>query len=183
MGAVAYGSDAMGGVINLLSKDKGFNDIQKWEFNNLTRFTSSSIERANRTELNYVNKIMSWDGGISFKNYGDLVGGGNIGKQYQSGYSEFNYNSKIKFKTSENSTLTFSTQKSSQYDVPIFHKILLENFKINQVDLQMHSLNYLRYNLKLNNRWRQEIIITVSNQKTIEQRSNQKNNDTVKEVF
>ena len=176
MGAVAYGSDAMGGVINLLSKDKGFNEIQKWEFNNLTRFTSSSIERANRTELNYVNKIMSWDGGISFKNYGDLVGGGNIGKQYQSGYSEFNYNSKIKFKTSENSILTFSTQKSSQYDVPIFHKILLENFKINQVDLQMHSLNYLRYNLKLNNRWRQEIIITVSNQKTIEQRSNQKNN-------
>jgi len=107
-----------------------------------------------------------------------MVGGGNIGKQFPSGYSEFNYNTKIKFKTSDNSSLIFSSQKSSQFDVPIFHKIQLENFKINQVDLQMHSLNYLRYNLKLNNRLKQEIFITISNQKSVEQRSNQKNNAT-----
>lgn len=178
IGAVAYGSDAMGGVINLLSKDLIFNEIPKWGFANLTRLTSANIEKTNRTELNYANKIMAWDGGISFKNYGNLVGGGNIGKQSPSGYSEFNYNTKIKFKTSDNSSLIFSTQKTSQFNVPIFHKIKLENFKVNQVDLQMHSLNYLRYNLKLNGNRKQEIFITISNQKSVEQRSNQKNNAT-----
>jgi outer membrane receptor protein involved in Fe transport len=190
IGAVAYGSDALGGTILLQTKEQNYSIQPKWGFSNLSRFTSSNIEKTNRTEWGYSGNKIAWDGGISIKNYGDLLGGGNIGIQRPSGYNELDYNTKLKIKLDTQSNLVFSSQMTQQKNVPIYHKILLENYKINQTDLQSHSLNYLKYSKQYNQSWRKEVIITASYQQSIEQRSNQKNNsltlrkeaDTIKTI-
>jgi len=176
IGAVDYGSDALAGVINLQTKKLFFKQSPTWNGTNLSRFISNGMEKTNRTEWGFSNKSVAWNAGLSFKDYGDLKGGGNLGSQTPSGYNETDYNTSLKIKLNSNASLVISSQQSSQHDIPFYHKIKLENYKINQVDLQLHALNYIRYIAYSNNAWRKEFIITLSQQKSIEQRSNQKNN-------
>ena len=176
IGAVAYGSDALGGTIILQIKEQAYNVQPKWNFSNLTRISSSNIEKTNRTEWGYSSKNMAWNGGISIKNFGDLLGGENVGIQSPSGYNELDYNSKIKLKINDQSSLILSSQQTKLKNIPIYHKVVLENFKVNQIDLQSHTLNYLKFVNKGNVQWRKEMMITLSHQQSVEQRTNQKNN-------
>jgi outer membrane cobalamin receptor len=176
IGAVAYGSDALGGAFLLQTKQLRLQAQPKWNLSNLTRVSSSNIEKTNRTEWDYSSKNIAWNGGISIKNYGDLLGGGNVGIQSPSGYTELDYNTKLKIKLSDQANLIMSSQQSKQKNVPLYHKILLENFKINQTDLQLHTLNYIKFNKISKEKWRKEINVTASLQQSIEKRTNQKNN-------
>jgi len=179
IGAVEYGSDAMGGVIHIKTKENASQELNKISLNNTSKFISSDMEKTNRTAIQYATNKWDFIGGISLKKYGDLVGGGNIGKQNPTGYNELNYDLKTRIKISNQSELIYSSQNTIQKNVPIYHKIALENFKTNQIDYQVRYLNYLKYKYVSNKRWISEIIINASTQRTIEQRSNQKNNSSI----
>jgi len=179
IGAVEYGSDAMGGVIHIKTKENASQELNKISLNNTSKFISSDMEKTNRTAIQYATNKWDFIGGISLKKYGDLVGGGNIGKQNPTGYNELNYDLKTRIKISNQSELIYSSQNTIQKNVPIYHKIALENFKTNQIDYQIRYLNYLKYKYISNKRWISEIIINASTQRTIEQRSNQKNNSSI----
>ena len=179
IGAVEYGSDAMGGVIHIKTKENASQELNKISLNNTSKFISSDMEKTNRTAIQYATNKWDFIGGISLKKYGDLVGGGNIGKQNPTGYNELNYDLKTRIKISNQSELIYSSQNTIQKNVPINHKIALENFKTNQIDYQVRYLNYLKYKYVSNKRWISEIIINASTQRTIEQRSNQKNNSSI----
>ena len=179
IGAVEYGSDAMGGVIHIKTKENASQELNKISLNNTSKFISSDMEKTNRTAIQYATNKWDFIGGISLKKYGDLVGGENIGKQTPTGYNEINYDLKTRIKISTQSELIYSSQNTIQKNVPIYHKIALENFKTNQIDYQIRYLNYLKYKYISNKRWISEIIINASTQRTIEQRSNQKNNSSI----
>jgi len=179
IGAVEYGSDAMGGVIHVKTKENASKDLNKISLNNTSKFISSDMEKTNRTAIQYATNKWDFIGGISLKKYGDLVGGENIGKQNPTGYNELNYDLKTRIKISNQSELIYSSQNTIQKNVPIYHKIALENFKTNQIDYQIHYLNYLKYKYISNKKWISEIIINASTQRSIEQRSNQKNNSSI----
>ena len=179
IGSVEYGSDAMGGVIHIKTKENASQELNKISLNNTSKFISSDMEKTNRTAIQYATNKWDFIGGISLKKYGDLVGGGNIGKQNPTGYNELNYDLKTRIKISNQSELIYSSQNTIQKNVPIYHKIALENFKTNQIDYQIRYLNYLKYKYISNKRWISEIIINASTQRTIEQRSNQKNNSSI----
>ena len=179
VGAVEYGSDAMGGVIHVKTKENASKELNKISLNNTSKFISSDMEKTNRTAIQYATNKWDFIGGISLKKYGDLVGGGNIGKQNPTGYDEINYDLKTKIKINNQSELIYSSQNTIQKNIPIYHKIALENFKTNQIDYQIRYLNYLKYKYISNKRWISEIIINASTQRTIEQRSNQKNNSSI----
>ena len=125
VGSVEYGSDALGGVINMVTIGKNFTDLKKVNASNISKFISSNMEQTNRSDLSFTCKSLTIDGGISFKKFGDLLGGGNIGKQVPSGYTEFDYDVKVKIKTSINSMVTLFSQESKQYNIPFYHKIVL----------------------------------------------------------
>jgi outer membrane cobalamin receptor len=129
--------------------------------------------------MSYATNKWTILGGLSIKRFGDIVGGDGVGHQAPSGYREKNYNIKAKLKISDNQEITFSTQNTIQRDIPIYHKIVLENFKINQVDKQVHNLNYLKYKYASNQKIVSEVLVTISQQRSIENRSNQKNNATL----
>ena len=179
IGSVEYGSDAMGGVIHVKTKENTSQELNKISLNNTSKFISSDMEKTNRTAIQYATNKWDFIGGISLKKYGDLVGGENIGKQTPTGYNEINYDLKTRIKISTQSELIYSSQNTIQKNVPIYHKIALENFKTNQIDYQIRYLNYLKYKYISNKRWISEIIINASTQRTIEQRSNQKINSSI----
>lgn len=179
IGSVEYGSDAMGGVIHIKTKENASKELNKISLNNTSKFISSGMEKTNRTAIQYATNKWNFIGGISLKKYGDLVGGGNIGKQNPTGYNEINYDFKSRIKINNQSELIYSSQNTIQKNVTIYHKIALENFKTNQIDYQIHYLNYLKYKYISHKKWISEIIINVSTQRSIEQRSNQKNNSSI----
>jgi outer membrane receptor protein involved in Fe transport len=179
IGAIEYGSDAMGGVINLTTKEVNTSGFKDFKLINTSKFLSSQMEKTNRTEMSYAANNLSILGGLSIKRYGDIVGGDGVGNQAPTGYREKNYNIKAKVKLSSSQEITFSTQNTIQRDIPIYHKIVLENFKINQVDKQVHNLNYLKYRYASKHKVISEILVTLSQQRSIENRSNQKNNATL----
>jgi outer membrane cobalamin receptor len=179
IGAIEYGSDAMGGVIHLRTKEASANSLHKINLSNTSKFISGDMEKTNRTDISYSNSKWEFLGGASFKNYGDLVAAAPIGKQSPTGYTERNYDLKAKLKINKQNEITIASQNTNQFDVPIYHKIKLENYKINQIDRQVHNLNYIKYKYTSAKKWISEITIIGSAQRSIEQRSNQKNNSTI----
>ena len=178
-GAVEYGSDALSGVIHIKTKENASKELNKISLNNTSKFISSDMEKTNRTAIQYATNKWDFIGGISLKKYGDLVGGGNIGKQNPTGYDEINYDLKTKIKINNQSELIYSSQNTIQKNIPIYHKIALENYKTNHIDYQVHYLNYLKYKYISHKKWASEIIINASTQRSIEQRSIQKNNSSI----
>ena len=179
IGAIEYGSDAIGGVIHLTTKDANTTGVNSFKLSNTSKLLSSQMEKTNRTEMRYATNKWTILGGLSIKRFGDIVGGDGVGNQAPTGYSEKNYDIKAKVKISDSQEITFSTQNTIQRDIPIYHKIVLENFKINQVDKQVHNLNYLKYRYASNQKIVSEVLVTISQQRAIENRSNQKNNATL----
>ena len=179
IGAIEYGSDAMGGVIQMETKQNTLKNFGKLYLSNTSKFLMHQMESTNRTEVQFAQKKWDFIGGISLKKYGDIWGGGNIGKQIPTGYSEKNYDLKTKIKIDNKQDITISSQNTTQKNIPIYHKILLENFRVNQMDDQIHNLHYVKYKYKGNNKLLDELIVNTSIQRSIENRSIQKNNAVI----
>lgn len=179
IGAIEYGSDAMGGVIQMETKQNTQEHTGKLYISNASKFVSKQMESTNRTELQFAQKKWDFIGGLSIKNYGDVWGGKTVGKQAPTGYSEINYDLKAKIKINDRQEITIASQNTAQKNIPIYHKIVLENYKTNQVDKQVHNLNYLTYKYKGHNRWISSIIMSASMQRSLEKRSLQKNNTVI----
>jgi len=179
IGAIEYGSDAMGGVINITTKEASSTMLNKINLSNTSKFISGDMEKTNRTDISYAEKKWNFIGGVSFKKFGDLIGGADLGKLIPTGYSEKNYDAKVKIKIDAYQELTIASQNTIQHNVPIYHKIVLENFATNQIDFQIHYLNYIKYKVINKQKWISEFILNASTQRSIEQRSNQKNNSLI----
>ena len=179
IGAIEYGSDAMGGVIQMETKQNTLKNYGKLYLSNTSKFLTHQMESTNRTEVQFAQNKWDFIGGISLKKYGDIWGGGNIGKQIPTGYSEKNYDLKTKIKIDNKQDITISSQNTTQKNIPIYHKILLENFRVNQMDDQIHNLHYVKYKYKGNNKLLDELIVNTSIQRSIENRSIQKNNAVI----
>jgi outer membrane receptor protein involved in Fe transport len=114
--------------------------------------------------------------GISRKKFGDLVGGDTTGRQSPSGYDEWSMDFKAKLLLGQKVQLTVANQFLKQESVPVYHKVVLENFAINEMDPQQRLLSYARINVDGKSRFFKETEITVSYQQSIEGRDSRKNN-------
>lgn len=171
-GSVQYGSDAMGGTIQIFTSEPDFN--QKLKTNILSRYTTQGMEKTARGEINYGGKKLAFTGSFGYRNFGDLIGGKQTGKQSPSGYEEKMANFKTKLKIGEG-FLTIAHQYLEAQNVPIYHKIVLENFAINEFQPQRRNLSYVKYNQKNESKLINEISVTASIQLSHEGRSSNKN--------
>jgi outer membrane receptor protein involved in Fe transport len=112
------------------------------------------------------------------KQFGDVVRGGGLGLQRPTGYNEWDYFGKIRQQLSKAWVLEGLIQTTQQSQVPVFHKIKLENFKINEMDLQKYQRGYLKAIGQYENPIFRKIEFSVSQQTSIEQRKLQKNAST-----
>jgi len=174
-GSVQYGSDAIGGTIQAFSKDAEFNEKQSLGSSLLTRFATHAMEQTIRADVNYGSRKAAFIGGISWRNFGDLMGGDTTGVQSPNSYRELDFDLKGKIKLSPSSVFTVAYQNVHQEDVDVYHKVAIENYAINKMQPQNRRLAYLRLNQKLDAWILKSLTITASMQNTEEGRESRKN--------
>jgi hemoglobin/transferrin/lactoferrin receptor protein len=178
-GAVQYGSDALGGVIQVFTRQPGWSDKKYWKGRVLTRYMTGDMEKTTRGEFEYGSKKSAITAGITYRDFGDLLGGDTTGKQSPSGYREWAFDIKSIWKLAGNMQLTVAQQRVHQFQVPVYHKLRLENFKINESDPQQRLLTYARLSIETKNSLFSEIVFTTSWHQTREGRNTLKNNTSL----
>jgi len=135
-GSVQYGSDAIGGTIQAFSHDLATTDNPLWGSSLLTRIATHGMEKSLHGAVNYSNKRVAFKAGTTWRNFGDLLGGDTTGRQTPTGYRELDFDFKGKIVLSSSSDFTMAYQRVHQSNVPVYHKIALENYAVNKMDPQ-----------------------------------------------
>jgi hemoglobin/transferrin/lactoferrin receptor protein len=178
-GSVQYGSDALGGTIQAFSKALDFSEKSEWGGAVLLRGASQGMEQTARAELQHSTRRSALGGGLTWRNFGDLVGGDTTGHQDPSGYRELDFDLKGKIALSRRATLTLVHQNVRQNEVPVFHKVQLENFAVNQFEPQRRVLSYARLEQNLDHGVWKSLSVTTSLHQTEEGRESRKNGSSL----
>ena len=174
-GSVQYGSDAMGGVIQVFSKSANFQNKNTWSGLGMLKMISSNMEYTARAELDYGSKNMAIHLGASTRDFGDLVGGDTTGIQSPSGYKEQAYDFQAKWKLKNETIITIASQQLVQKDVPLYHRVKLENFAYYNFAPQKRGLHYAKFEIPSKSGFISKASFSASLQQTKEIRSYLKN--------
>jgi outer membrane receptor protein involved in Fe transport len=177
-GSVQYGSDALTGVVNFFTLQPEFTARKTFGGQLSARVATEGMELSEQFKMTYSSE----NTGIVFvganKQFGDILRGGGLGLQRPTGYNEWDYFGKIRQQLSKIWVLEGLIQSTQQTQVPVFHKVQLENFKINEMDLQKYQRSYLKAIGQYENPIFKKIEFSLSQQTSIEQRKLQKNAST-----
>lgn len=175
-GAVQYGSDALGGAIQLFTHSPELSPGEPaWLGKIAGKVTTGGMEKTGRGQLQYNGKKAAFLAGGTYRNFGDLIGGKETGVQTPSGYQEIAFDGKLLFALTRNIHLTLASQLLHQPNVPIYHKVVLENYKINAFKPQQRQLHYARLNIRNSQKVFNQVKLIASWQKNVEDTETQKN--------
>ncbi len=176
-GSVQYGSDALGGALQMFTADPLLTTGKKeWHGNAIGKIMTDGMEKTGRGQLQYNSEKVAFLGGGTYRDFGDIVGGKETGVQTPSGYTEYAFDGKLLFALNENVQLTLASQFLNQSHVPIYHKIVLENYAINEFQPQQRLMNYARLNIQGSKKVFDQVKFIASWQQNTENTTTQKNN-------
>ncbi len=179
-GSVQYGSDALGGVVQVFTKDPTFGKNKSWHGSLRGKAATQDMEYSGRATMEYSSEKLAVVAGYSNKKFGDLVGGGTTRRQSPSGYKEQAADFKLKYQLATNAVVTVSHQWLRQTDVPLYHRVQLENFAYYVFDPQQRQMTYAKLELTSKNKLLDKISLIASLQKSLERRDYQKNGNANK---
>ena len=172
-GSVLYGSDAMGGVINIVTRRPGVGETGL-RGKASTKFMTGGMEQSGRFELAATSATAGVSGGLSVRNFGDLRAGGTLGVEAPSGYAEIAGDLRGEIALSPHQRFTFSYQHHRQEDVPRYDQVAQRGFARYGFDPQVRQLGYLRYERSSASGWRHMLRATASLNRSTEQREYQR---------
>jgi len=125
-GSVLYGSDAVGGVVNAMSASPMLWTGQpvvepRMGFRVATADESAQVRIG---EAGRVTERLSFSGGLTWKTFGDLEGGKDVGKQRHTGYDETDFDLRADYLLKVDMTLTLAHQQVEQEDAWRTHKTI-----------------------------------------------------------
>jgi len=129
-GSVMYGSDAIGGVVNMISEPFG-----RGESSNGSDYSISSrygtADLSSLVNAAFAGKLgpIAFAGGMGLKKIGDLKAGRDIGKQVPTGYDEWNANFKLGMPINLRTSLEYDLLTVQQDKVPRFDKYVTREFE------------------------------------------------------
>lgn len=147
--SVLYGSDALGGVINVITKRRtDFTRPAAGE--GLLQLHAESADRqiAGRVQIEGNRDALGLIGGISAKRFDDLRGGGDVGTQVPTAYDEVDADMKLNYRLDATRELILAHQFTRQYDVPKTSEVTLGSKLKFDYEPQIRSLTYLEYRAK-----------------------------------
>ena len=117
-GSVLYGSDAVGGTLNLRTYDLDA------PLRNQLHLRGSTAERSGIGRLDLGTPIGGnrLEGGVTWKDFGDIEGGRDVGRQRNTSYGEFNWDARMLRRFDEDTHLVLSHQGTRQNNAPRTHK-------------------------------------------------------------
>lgn len=178
-GSVQYGTDAIGGVLHIIIREPHFTDEKQTVKGRLIgKYMTGDMEKTIRGEVQYSSKKFAFLTGISKRDFGDIIGGDTTSKQSPSGYDEWSFDAKAKFLLKENMQLILANQLLQQQHVPVYHKVRLENFSLNEMDPQQRLFSYAKLISQSRSRLFKETEFTISFQQGTEGRNSRKNGST-----
>lgn len=120
---IIHGADAIGGVVNIVSKEPVFSDYKVLKSGNFLGRLSSA-EGSWMAALKGSVSSSKWFGEISHaeRSFGDLKAGKEIGKQSNTGYDSRGTNFRVARKLSQDAKAIFGVQQTFMNDVPRTHK-------------------------------------------------------------
>jgi len=179
-GSVQYGSDALGGVIQVFTKEPSFNATKAFHVEAIGKAMSADMEYTGRAALQYQSKKLAILAGVTNRKFGNLVGGDTTGLQSPSGYKEQSFDVKLKWKIADRSTLTLSHQFMQQQNVPLYHRVQLENFAYYFFAPQQRQMSFAKVEIIGNNKLLNKVTFIGSLQQSFERRTYQKNGNANK---
>ena len=178
-GSVAYGSDAIGGVVNVLTRTPQFSETARFTGSLFGKAMTGGMEYGGRVEAGYQSAWLAVTGGLAYHDFGDLRAGRGLGVLRPTGYRQWSGDVKARLRFGDRYVATFAWQDLEQDRVPVYHKVKLENFQYNQFDPQRRQLAYARLEGFYGYRWLRSVQATLSWQQQTEGRQSQKNGNPV----
>jgi hemoglobin/transferrin/lactoferrin receptor protein len=178
-GAVMYGSDALGGTIQVNSKKLEYSPHRKFELSLLNRLSMPTSEATTHGEIGISNSRFAFIGGISIRNFGDIYGGKSTGLQNPTGYPESSYQIKTKYRLGLNSNLIFLHQALRQIQVPIYHKIVLEDYTAYHIQSQEKAVSYVQWDFSRPGKRFNTFCVNLAHQYNLEIRRIQKQDSDI----
>lgn len=178
-GSVLYGSDALGGVVQVISKVPCFASHKTNVSGSvLGKWMSGGMEKSGRAELEIGSKRIAFLGGFSERHFGELIAGGDLGTLSPTGYNERAGDAKLLVRTGSSGLLTASFQQLTQFEVPRYDQVAQGGYSVYNFDPQMRQLSYLKWETTSKNPWIQTLRLTGSFNRSVEGLYSQKTNST-----
>jgi outer membrane receptor protein involved in Fe transport len=117
-GSVLYGSDALGGVVNIITRAAGREEGAaaigtRW----FSRLSSANTGAIGRGEVSLARGPVGFVGGVTLKNFGPLHGGRDTGLQTTTGYDEWDADAKAAFQLAAHQEVIVAAQRVTQRNV------------------------------------------------------------------
>jgi hemoglobin/transferrin/lactoferrin receptor protein len=121
--AVPYGSDAIGGVVNVITDiadagNAGFAPRL------LYRYADAESSQTGRAEALYRSDALRARGGVTYRDYDDVEAGGGTGVQPRTGYGERNADARLEYDLDERTTFIAGYQFVDQDDAWRTHRTI-----------------------------------------------------------
>jgi hemoglobin/transferrin/lactoferrin receptor protein len=184
--SVLYGSDALGGTINLLTKQiDNFTVHNNISYSLQTRYASADEEKAVRGSFALKFRKLGFSLGTTYKNIGDLKRGANSKNnnlekstnglyQSPSGFTTHDIDTKLNYAIDDNQNITVAYQYSRQFNVPRYDKYENDGYFKWLYKNQKRDLVYLKYEHFLNYSFFKSLNTTLSFHNQQEERELQK---------
>lgn len=115
--SVLYGSDALGGVIHVITKRRAdFTEPFDVDARILSRFSSAALEKTLRVESGGNAGHFGFQGGATLHDFDDLRSGS--GEQDHTGYREADGDARLQYRLAPGHELAFTFQRVTQFRVP-----------------------------------------------------------------
>ncbi len=174
-GSVLYGSDALGGVINVITNSPEFyTGKPRLKGRGKLKLMDKGMEQSGSGGLEFQSQNFAISGSVNHKYFGDLYAGGDLGYERPSGYNETGTNFKAKLRLADNWLITSAFNYLIQNDVPRYDQVAQRGFKTYKFDPQIHRLFYSKVEYFGDSPIFKKVNFTVSNQLSDETRIIQK---------
>lgn len=119
--AVQYGSDAIGGVINVITKKSNlFPETPRYGASLKGLYATADQAVRESVEASYAGRLFNLDLGGTLADVDDVKGGGDLGKLEPSSYKERHFFVKNNFRISENKVLGLSYMDTLREDITYY---------------------------------------------------------------